>query len=101
MGISKLPIDNALNAAKRTWHSVRYHNVEKKAQEALEVLIKDFNEIAPADSNYQTTKAVLSKIDKFLTEEEIEIESKKITSLISKLMLQYETDSLRPLTMDM
>ena len=53
------------------------------------------------DSIFEPPSIVDSKIDKFLSNEEIEIESKKITSLISKLMLQYETDSLRPLTMDM
>ena len=79
--------------------------------------IKDMRDILNADyiiwmdtvksSKYKDTDEIFeipslvdSKIDKFLNDEEIEVEAKKISGLASKLMLEYE-DAVRPLTMDM
>ena len=52
------------------------------------------------DEIFEPPSLVDSKIDRFLNDEEIELEAKKITKLRSSLMLEYE-DSVRPLTMDM
>ena len=51
------------------------------------------------DEIFEPPSLIDSKIDKFLNDEEIELEAKKITKLRSSLMLEYE-DGVRPLTMD-
>ena len=51
------------------------------------------------DEIFEPPSLVDSKIDRFLKDEEIKLEAKKITKLRSSLMLEYE-DGVRPLTMD-
>ena len=51
------------------------------------------------DEIFEPPSLVDSKIDRFLNDEEIKLEAKKITKLQSSLMLEYE-DGVRPLTMD-
>tara|TARA_B100000085_G_C18361261_1_gene438417 strand:- start:90 stop:560 length:471 start_codon:yes stop_codon:yes gene_type:complete len=51
------------------------------------------------DNVFEPPSLIDSRIDHFLNDKEIELEAKKITKLLSSLMLEYE-DGVRPLTMD-